>query len=259
MPQISYMNIKVIATVCTAAVLMAACNNSSNGGAKSTAPVTLTIPDANNSSPAAQQPLQPQNGTPVTMQQQPVVTSPAPNTNSVAASNSNVKLNPEHGQPGHRCDIAVGAPLDGKPAPAPVITQQPANISKTNPVTVSMPQPTEVQKTFTTPATNTGTTKAGLNPEHGKPGHRCDIAVGAPLDSKPAATPSITTTPANNTANATPTIAQPITPVLPNNNATTAVPADGLNPEHGKPGHRCDIAVGAPLNSKPVEIKKEKE
>ena len=27
---------------------------------------------------------------------------------------------------------------------------------------------------------------AGLNPPHGQPGHRCEIPVGAPLDSKPA-------------------------------------------------------------------------
>jgi len=26
-----------------------------------------------------------------------------------------------------------------------------------------------------------------------------------------------------------------------------------LNPKHGEPGHRCDIAVGAPLNSKPTQ------
>lgn len=77
----------------------------------------------------------------------------------------NVKLNPAHGQPGHRCEIAVCAPLDSKPgssttAPTIVTTQQPAQ--KTAP---------------------------GINPPHGQPGHRCDIAVGAPLDSKPAPTP----------------------------------------------------------------------
>jgi hypothetical protein len=31
-------------------------------------------------------------------------------------------MNPPHGQPGHRCDIPVGQPLNSKPAPA----QQPA-------------------------------------------------------------------------------------------------------------------------------------
>jgi len=30
-----------------------------------------------------------------------------------------------------------------------------------------------------------------------------------------------------------------------------AAPADGLNPAHGMPGHRCDISVGEPLSSAP--------
>lgn len=60
----------------------------------------------------------------------------------------------------------------------------------------------------------------GLNPPHGAPGHRCDLKVGEPLNSKP----EIKATKQN------------------------------LNPPHGQPGHRCDIAVGAPLNSKPVPI-----
>lgn len=70
----------------------------------------------------------------------------------------------------------------------------------------------------------------GLNPPHGAPGHRCDLVVGAPLNSKPA----------TNTAQAS--MAQ----------ANNTALKNGLNPAHGLPGHRCDIAVGAPLNSKPV-------
>src|SRR5690606_31144410 len=31
--------------------------------------------------------------------------------------------------------------------------------------------------------------------------------------------------------------------------ATVQPTAPGMNPPHGEPGHRCDIAVGAPLNS----------
>ena len=50
------------------------------------------------------------------------------------------------------------------------------------------------------------------------------------------------TTPATNT-----TTTQPIQQTAP---ATTQA---GLNPPHGQPGHRCDIAVGAPLNSKPTQ------
>jgi hypothetical protein len=73
----------------------------------------------------------------------------------------------------------------------------------------------------------------GLNPAHGQPGHRCDIAVGAPLNSKPASA---------STSAATPVNAKPI--VLP----PDTLFAKGLNPAHGQPGHRCDIAVGKPLS-----------
>lgn len=74
----------------------------------------------------------------------------------------NPRINPAHGQPGHRCDLAVGAPLintDGSPVPA----ASPQNIN----ATPAQQQPVP----------------AGLkiNPPHGQPGHRCDLQVGAPL------------------------------------------------------------------------------
>ena len=90
-------------------------------------------------------------------------------------------------------------------------------------------------------ATSTGSNTAGLNPAHGQPGHRCDIAVGAPLNSAPAKPATVTTA---------------TQPVITTNPASTAAPvktAPGMNPPHGQPGHRCDIAVGAPLNSAPVK------
>ena len=77
-----------------------------------------------------------------------------------------------------------------------------------------------------------------LNPKHGEPGHRCDIAEGAPLPNtsiQPSITPAI------------PSIVEPKKETSVLNTGTAA----GLNPKHGDPGHRCDIAVGAPLNSKP--------
>ena len=88
-----------------------------------------------------------------------------------------------------------------------------------------------------TPQSGTPAT-AGMNPEHGQPGHRCDIAVGAPLNSPPAEQPAITTTPTFNTqpAQQAPVAAPPV--------AT----APGMNPPHGQPGHDCAVAVGAPLN-----------
>ena len=76
------------------------------------------------------------------------------------------KVNPPHGQPGHRCDLQVGAPLDGAPAPAataPVINTTPA---------IAPPAASPLPAGIASPKTN---------PAHGLPGHRCDLAVGAPL------------------------------------------------------------------------------
>lgn len=100
---------------------------------------------------------------------------------------------------------------------------------------------TSVQQTITQPNTATQNTTAGLNPAHGQPGHRCDIAVGAPLNSKAGTQP----TQVNPSG-------QPIQ--IQNQAIATTQPvktAKGMNPPHGQPGHRCDIPVGAPLNSKP--------
>jgi len=122
---------------------------------------------------------------------------------SSGENNSNA-VNPAHGQPGHRCEIAVGAPLS------------------------SAPQNGGASVVDSTPT-------SGKNPAHGQPGHRCDIAVGASLSSAPAKTEV--------TNSASPSI----TPVSPK----TSTVATGLNPAHGQPGHRCDIAVGASLSSSP--------
>jgi hypothetical protein len=105
---------------------------------------------------------------------------------------------------------------------------------------------TNANKTQTSPSTTTPLTitskpvsTAKLNPAHGQPGHRCDIEVGAPLDSKPVQT-SLQTQPA-----VKPTTTTPL--------SIPTATGNGLNPAHGQPGHRCDIAVGAPLNSKPTQ------
>jgi hypothetical protein len=129
-------------------------------------------------------------------------------------------VNPAHGQPGHRCDLAVGAPLTAAAMP----------VQQTTPVA-----PAQTLPVATTPAATVNPTVKS-NPAHGQPGHRCDIAVGAPLNS-PAikAQPTATVTPT-----ATSTLAKP---------ANTAGATGKLNPAHGQPGHRCDIAVGAPLAS----------
>ena len=109
-------------------------------------------------------------------------------TSALTNNNAGVALNPQHGEPGHRCDIAVGAPLN-----TPVIsssiqpTVTPAATPTATPTltTTVAPAITPVVETKkATPTSNTGTVT--LNPKHGEPGHRCDIAVGAPLNSKPA-------------------------------------------------------------------------
>jgi hypothetical protein len=93
-----------------------------------------------------------------------------------------------------------------------------------------------------------GVTKPGMNPPHGQAGHRCDIAVGAPLNSpkqtKPAsgagsAVVQQVTPTATSTSSSAPAILDP--------NAAQTVTAPGMNPPHGQPGHVCSVAVGAPL------------
>ena len=109
--------------------------------------------------------------------------------------------------------------------------------------------PTVNPATTTTPIVNATTTTVqpavtaeGSNPPHGQPNHRCDIPVGAPLNSPPGKQPAAVQTNAASGAKVTQTTT--VTPV-----ATTTKTAPGMNPPHGEPGHRCDIAVGAPLNS----------
>jgi len=84
----------------------------------------------------------------------PAANAPASNTTTPS---SNVALNPPHGEPGHRCDIQVGAPLN-----------TPVQPKLTTPPPVFQPQPT-------------GSVAEGTNPPHGQPGHDCGIPVGAPL------------------------------------------------------------------------------
>lgn len=130
--------------------------------------------------------------------------------------------NPAHGQPGHLCDLPVGAALN-----------TPAASSSTPAVAATPPQIVQntVVQANATPQNN---------PPHGQPGHRCDIAVGASLTAQPA-------------VNQQPVNASPATPAavpqLAQNTATA--PASGIkpqkNPPHGQPYHRCDVAVGATL------------
>jgi hypothetical protein len=131
--------------------------------------------------------------------------------------------NPEHGKPGHRCDLAVGAPL-------PVGVQSAAS----SPLQAS-PQ-ISVNPTAA-PASTPGS--PAINPAHGEPGHRCDIAVGAPLTASNAGSAA---------AGSAPPSTQVFTPQAPANSvAAPSSPKPKINPAHGQPWHRCDLQVGAPL------------
>lgn len=182
---------KKILVFALSGVLLASCASPS----KDTIDESLVVPDslkANNTTAAPAAPVQaapvnglnnlPQNQQPVVItpqqQVQPTTAPPViqgsltpPGTTTATATTSTAGLNPAHGQPGHRCDIAVGAPLNSKPAPVAV--------KPTTPTTTITP--VNVPVTPTAP---------GMNPPHGQPGHRCDIAVGAPLSSAPATAPT---------------------------------------------------------------------
>ncbi len=234
----------VLSAVLLSAVILTSCSGSSSekeyeSPSAAAAPVTGASPQksadgieqllgANAAKPTAVQ-------TPVSVQApnaQPAAVPVAVNAAQPALQTTAAGLNPAHGQPGHRCEIAVGAPLSSAPAAAPQAqaTPQPITVKQNAPTII----PSEVKAV---------PTAAGMNPPHGQPGHRCEIAVGAPLNSKPAA-------PATPAAKA-----QPVQPVqaLAQLPAPVKPAAPGMNPAHGQPGHRCDIAVGAPLNSAPAK------
>lgn len=83
-------------------------------------------------------------------------------TQTAAPGGAAVALNPPHGQPNHRCDIEVGAPLNSVAAP-------------------NLPMP-NLQPLPAQPAQSAqGAVAPGTNPPHGQPGHDCAIPVGAPL------------------------------------------------------------------------------
>ncbi|RYG50392.1 MAG: hypothetical protein EOO01_10820 [Chitinophagaceae bacterium] len=108
-----------------------------------------------------------------------------------------------------------------------------------NPVTVTPTSNSAVAPAVSKPA-------GALNPAHGQPGHRCDIAVGAPLSSAPkgAAAPVVTqSTPVAKPATTGPATITPVSPAL----APKSGPGVKLNPPHGEPGHDCAVQVGAPL------------
>ena len=116
---------------------------------------------------------------------------------------------------------------------------------------VTAPPPETTEQATTAESTD----EVMLNPPHGEPFHRCDIPVGAPLDSPPANNAVQSTTP--QTSGSAPSVANnPMAPTIENaqrlnstqpRNTTTTQNSGRINPPHGQPGHRCDIPVGSPL------------
>lgn len=99
------------------------------------------------------------------------------------------------------------------------------------------PNGDQVVQQFNVPQPSATTTAPGMNPPHGQPGHRCEIAVGAPLSSAPAKPKA-----------AAPQPVEFAPPAMKDASAATdVVTPPGMNPPHGQPGHLCSVAVGAPL------------
>ena len=119
--------------------------------------------------------------------------------------------------------------------------EQPSQAVAVNPNQMTNAVPVNVNPT------QAATTKSGMNPPHGQPGHRCDIAVGAPLNSAPtkpakAVAPGVATVQTISTT----TTPSSTTPAFTTTDAPV-VTAPGMNPPHGQPGHVCGTPVGSPL------------
>lgn len=93
------------------------------------------------------------------------------------STTSSAGLNPPHGEPGHVCEIPVGAPLDGSANPS----------GSDGGINIAPPTGNATPTFSTMPAgspVNAAPASGGsgrLNPAHGEPGHVCEIPVGQPL------------------------------------------------------------------------------
>ncbi|RYY38770.1 MAG: hypothetical protein EOO08_13220 [Chitinophagaceae bacterium] len=147
-----------------AALVLASCGSSDQESVTTTdttttAPaVTTTTPVSTADTAAAPASVTIAPGTTTT------TTTPPPPPPAIKAKTSGSSApNPAHGQPNHRCDIAVGAPLN---SPAGTGLAQPG----------AQPQVQQAQ-----PAAQPANGTVRLNPAHGEPGHDCAIPVGQPL------------------------------------------------------------------------------
>lgn len=152
----------------------------------------------------------------------------------------NACQNPEEENTATTPDTA-SAPAASNPIPD---SQNLVSPTPTQPI-VPPPPPTPVLENTPPPVPIAGASPK-VNPAHGLPGHRCDLQVGAPLP-QAGSVSATQVVPAAPSGQAGPTVQSIVAPPPPN----TGSPISGskkVNPAHGQPGHRCDIAVGAPLN-----------
>lgn len=149
------------------------------------------------------------------------------NDNSVEEKDTSLKISDSAFKPVTPLTIADTLLSDNEAAPT--VAGQSNTTSGNQTVTIQNPAVTQ--------AVSSVGAKTGLNPAHGQPGHRCDIAVGAPLNSPPntGAAPAVT--------QSSPATITPVSPTV----APKAAPGVKLNPPHGEPGHDCSVQVGAPL------------
>jgi hypothetical protein len=164
-------------------LITTACQNEEKASTSSETPGLEAI-EAPSDQPATPGIL-PELNMPATTAQQPQA---APATQPVQqpanTRSGNVALNPPHGQPGHRCEIPEGAPLNSAPMttqPQMTPAAKPAPSGQSQPISIQpTQQPTPTIQTIKPPVNGSGAT-SGINPPHGEPGHRCDVEVGAPL------------------------------------------------------------------------------
>ena len=150
--------------------------------------------------------------------------------------------------------IVSCSPAKNDSGQTPKVPVFPQNQVQDNTIDTQTPA-TATPATANLPSSEEKSTQVTINPPHGQPGHRCDIPVGAALNSLPVNTPRQTisnpptvTSPnfANNPTSPTIENAKRLNSSQPASTASTQN-SGRLNPPHGQPGHRCEIPVGSPL------------
>lgn len=132
-------------------VALSACSSQQEDAADTTTPAATTAPAA-----------------PTTTITSAPMDAQAPSASAGTVSDPN----PPHGEPGHRCEIPVGASLSGTPPSSGPMDQMPTT------------QPIAIPQMSAQPAAAAGSTPPGMNPPHGEPGHDCAVPVGSPLPAK---------------------------------------------------------------------------